>query len=338
MLKQVQGEVQICRLKQIIENRTQALAAQEATGATILIWGRSDDDAVDVHLEVSGWDILSEDIWSFRGETNDFQSTEASHLTFLTQYSFSLLRYINAQNSEARDVLEMALRNVESQSWTTKSDNTTDIADAYFLLGLIYEEDETQSETNRLESARKSYENAIKYNPDSDDALLNKGYICMELDDRECAMDAFTRLIEQKSDLSTSAYINRAYLQPKDLAEQDFAEAINLDPKQGYSARGEKRLEWGDFNGAVSDLKTAAQLTPDDVYIYHSLGKVQLLKGDFAEAISTYNNVLPHLEDESMRQYFIDDLNTLPPPPNADKQFQETINQIIHTLGEAKLP
>lgn len=336
MQKEVEGKIEICRLKKAMENRQQALDAQNETNAGVLIWGRSDAEAVDVHLEVAGWDILEEVIWSFRNKADDFQMNESAHLTFLTQFSFSLLRYINDQIPQARDELKSALDMAQGADWTFIGDNKADLAEACFLLGLIYEKDETLAEADRLEKARRSYETAIELNPKADDAIFNKGYICTVLGDNACAMEAFTMLIDRQSKLAASAYISRSYLQPQDLAEQDLTSAIRLDPGRGYSERAEARLMWGNLSGAISDYKNAIQLAQDNPYLYHGLGKAQLLSGNFEEAIKTYNAALPYILDEETRQYFVNELKSLHPPPNANGRFQDTVDQIIRVLEEAK--
>ncbi|HJR80869.1 MAG TPA: hypothetical protein VJ821_12400 [Anaerolineales bacterium] len=338
MSRQAQGDVQICRMKQVIQDRTQVMDAQEAVGSTVFIWGRSDRDAVDVNLEVRDWDILTEDIWSFRNDVQVFQASEASHLTFLTQYSLSWIRVVNGQYAGAREELEPAIANAREQAWVRENDNASDLADAYFLLGLIYEEDEALPELDRLQQAKASYDQAIDFGPDSHGAILNRGRVCMVLNELECAMQDFTSLIDIGSPLALDAYINRAYIQPtQELAELDLSSAIRIDPAQGYPLRGEVRLSWGDLQGAVSDFEMARELTPEDPFVYHNLGQAQLLSGDFAGALQTYEDSLPYLDHE-FRSSIIEELNILEPPDGAEPSFRETVQRIQSLLEEAPLP
>ena len=336
MLKHVKGEVQVCRYRKVVKDSQEAIAAQEATGASVLIWGRSDSDGVDVYLEVVGLDMLEEEHWTFQAE--GFQFREAPHLTFLTQYSLSLIQYVDGQIVEAREALGAALPAAIQEEWSKDGDNVNDLANAYFLLGLIYEDDDSIPETDRLEQAKLQYTEAIILVPDMDSSLLNRGQVCVALKEEQCAMDDFTTLIARRSKLAVGAYINRSYIQPTtELAEQDLTEAIKLDPAQGYSVRGESRLNWGDLTGAISDLKLAVQLTPDDPYNYHSLGTAQLLSGDYSGAVLTYEAVTPYL-DEDTRAFFIEDLDAMEPPIAGDAQFQETVKQAIKKLQETSSP
>lgn len=337
MTRQAVGDVQICRMKQVMEDRAQALEAQEALGSTVFIWGRSDRDAVDVHLEVSGWDILAEDIWSFRNDEQGFQAREAAHLTFMTRYSFSWIRYVNGAYTRAREELETAAEAAKNQPWVQESDNTTDLADAYFLLGLIYEDDDSLPEADRLHLAKADYDRAIALQPDSDRSILNRGRVCMVLEDVECAIQDFTDLIDRNSSFALDAYINRAGLQPsQELAEQDLTAAVELNPAQGYPARGDARLSWGDLEGAVSDLEAARHLTPEDPFVYHSLGAAQLFSGHYQAAIQTYKDSLSYLDSET-RDLFLEDMDYLEPPSGADPSFEEAVAKIKTILQEASL-
>ena len=314
MQKQLQGEdVQICHLNSVIRNREEAKETSEGIQAVVLIWGRSDMQGVDVNMEVMGWDDLS-NVWTFQAGQNDFQLNESSHFTFLTQYIFSLLRYINGQYPEARQDLESAIGVAEDESWIENADNRTDLAQAYFLLGLIYERDETLSEAERLQKARASYDSAIEYDANLNRAVLNRGQICLDLGDLDCAVADATSLIDRQSEVTEalvdSAYINRAYA----------------------------RQELGDLSGAISDFESAIQRTPDDPEIYHDLGQAQLLLGDYAGAIKTYNAVLPYLSDGETRDEFVEDLNDLTPPPGSEAEFQQAVEQIVQVLEAAKLP
>ena len=332
------GDMQVCRMRQVIKNAPEVQALQEEIGSTVFIWGRSDKDAVDAYLEVNGWGILTEHNWSFENDSEEFQARELEHLIFLTQYSFSWIRYVNGQYSEARRALEIASEDAKEKAWAKVDDNNTDLADAYFLLGLISEDDDSLPQLESLRLAKVRYDQALDLQPDMDRAILNRGRVCMVLDEVECAMRDFTELIERDSSLAVDAYINRAALQPtQELIEQDLSSAIALDPAQGHSARGEARLSWGDLEGALSDFEMARELTPEDPYVYHNLGVVQLLSGDFQAAIQTYKDCLPYLDDET-RSYFIEDLNYLEPPAGAGPSFQETVRQIETVLEEARLP
>jgi tetratricopeptide (TPR) repeat protein len=338
MLAQFNGEARICRLKQVVEGRLQAEAVQDEIDAAVLVWGRSDQDGVDVHLEVQGLDVVGKKIWSYRGDESDFQSTESPHLTFLARYSINLLRYVNGRYEQAISGLRSALSEAEGQSWTTVGDNNTDLADAHFLAGLSYERYEALPEQERYENARDQYSEAIRLDPQADDAILDRGRVCVELGDIDCAKEDYSTLIERGSDLAATAYINRSYLQSTTaLEEQDLDAAVALDPTQGIPARGEARLSWGDYTGAIADLQIAIQATPDYPYLYHYLGTAQLLSGDFEGATKTYKAVIPYL-DEGYRGVFIDDLSTLSPPPALGNGFEETVSQIVNSLEEAKLP
>ncbi len=342
MRKKVQGEnLQICQDSLVIQNSDQARQRAADIQADVLIWGRSDKQGVDVNIEVAGWDELSK-VWTFQAGENDLQMSETSHFAFLTQYIFNLFRYLNTQYAEAREDLESAIAATEGQSWLQEPANRKDLAYPYYILALSYAVDQTIPDTIRYEAARKNYDRAIESDPDLVPAIFNRGQICMLLNDQECAMADFTSLIERKPRLSASflatVYTSRAELQPPDLAEQDLAEAIRLDPEEGYPERAQARLDRGDLEGAVADYEASLKLMPDDPDLYHSLGQARLLDGDFEGAVKTYQDLLPYLPDEETRDAYVEELNDLTPPAGAEDAFQETIDRIVKILGSARIP
>ena len=301
----------ICRLHQIIQTNQQSLDAINQSNAWIMIWGLSDQAAVDIHVKAIYFEAADEVIWAFTDD-KDFEKLESEHIAFLSQYIIAIYNYLDQNNDIARATMEQALESGKDQDWAAKYPD--DLADGYALLGEIISFSGSSS-PDSLEAARDAYARAIALNPALERAILNHGTMCGMLGDIDCAMQDFTTLIESESRLAAAAYINRAELQPtQEQAEADLQEAINLRPSIGYYARAEMRVQWGDWEGAISDFQQAIELDPQNCYTRHELGIAFLLSGHYDSAISTYQDVNQCLADNSMEgdaEFYMEELQSV---------------------------
>ena len=119
-------------------------------------------------------------------------------------------------------------------------------------------------------------------------------------------MADYALLIEEQSPLAASAHVNRAFLQPnREAAERDFESAIRLDPKEGHWHRGNAHLHlWNDPAAAIDDFEEVVKLNPEEFFIYHSLGRAQLIAGQADAAAETYREITVHLNEDT-RQFVI---------------------------------
>lgn len=329
--ERVEGDMAICRLQQVVALRSEALALGEQTQAAIIVWGRS-DVVFEAHLEVAGWDLSGRDLPPLPSEAVAdfaFQVREPLHLGFLTEFTFSEILYLDSQLERARQVLSETLAMAEQQGLA--EDNAEDLAEAYFLLGFLF--DSGISSKPDSQRALAAYSDAFDLDPTLYAAILNRGKVYEQLSEIERAMADYTLLIDEQTPLAASAYVNRAYLQPtRQAAERDFESAIELDPLEGHWHRGSIRLyQWNDPEGAVDDFKEAVKLDPKEFFFYHSLGEAQLIAGQTDEAVETYREIIPYLDDDT-RQVVIQELEEL---SQNLPHLKESVAAIVRTLQAA---
>jgi tetratricopeptide (TPR) repeat protein len=86
----------------------------------------------------------------------------------------------------------------------------------------------------------------------------------------------------------------RAALGKFDEADRDFAIALDMDPKSGWgwTRRGEARLMAGDLEGARRYLDQSARVDLQRADTYEIRGHVHFARGDFAAALSDYQQAI----------------------------------------------
>jgi len=118
---------------------------------------------------------------------------------------------------------------------------------------------------------------------------LQKGTSCLERQDFDSAIAAFTETIRLDPKLAL-AYYNRGWAYGNkgdhDTAIADYTEAIRLDPKlvAAYYNRGVAYLEKGDDDKAIADCTEAIRLEPKLAKAYNNRGVAYRRKGDSKRA------------------------------------------------------
>ena len=140
------------------------------------------------------------------------------------------------------------------------------------------------------DNAVRHYTKALKLNPDSVKAYINRAITYRHKGDFDAAIQDCDKAIKLKPD-SAEAYSNRgnAYRDKGklDIAIQDYSKAIELNPNhaEAYNNRGSTYRETGKVNEAIQDHSKAIGLNPDYVIAYDSRGVDYYYKGDFDAAI-----------------------------------------------------
>lgn len=323
----------ICRLHQPVTSGLEAPQVAETYEADMLIWGRIDTAGYDLHLEVPKLGSPQENlpvISMDEATTTEFQSKEAKHISYVSQFALTELLLLNGQVSDAQLYLSAALDQAELDTLDSQY-----LADGYFLLGLFF--DPNYSSVPNQERSVEAYTKALAFNKDLDKARLNRAYGYTNLGMNTEARDDLDYLIQYGEPFyKCTAYINRADLQiDPDARMGDLGEAIKCNPQQGYLYRGLEWMNRHEYQLAIRDLNKAVEYDRGSWYNYHYLALAQLTHGDYEDALATYKGMLPYLPDQETRDDVIEDI----------KNFQETFpnskptcEEIITTLLAAPLP
>ena len=200
-----------------------------------------------------------------------------------------LLLKSEAYHSLGRSQQEMATLNAAIQRFP-------DLAEAYYLRGLIYREEKqyeksfenfdqairfngndaqywyaravTYFETGRHEEAIADLDQVVSLNPLHASAYNNRGLVNLELGRPEAAVEDFSIAIGLNPTMAT-AYNNRGSVYQQlgnpDKALEDLAQAIRLDPRNGqaYYKRALAHAQLGRDSDAQQDADRAEQLGID---------------------------------------------------------------------------
>lgn len=321
----------VCRLAKIMEVTEDAENAIQEYEADVLIWGRSDVQGYEIHLEVpklSEPDRNASEVGIEEAASFGFQQVEPENVSFVTQFTLTELLVLDGRFDEARVKLDTIL--IEASQMGVRKEN---IADAYYLLGLYY--DPYFSPDPEIEKAVAKYAQAIDNNPSLFEAWVNRGVLYIDLDQKDAAFIDFTYLIEHgSSEYQGMAYINRAGLQTDpQAAKADLDAAVEKAPEIGYYYRGLWYLGAQEYSKATDDFQQAVLYNPE-VYIYYEyLGRAQLHAGEVEDAKGTFANMVPYLTAED-RENVIADLEdeAIAYPP-----LKPSIDEIIADLKRAEI-
>lgn len=116
--------------------------------------------------------------------------------------------------------------------------------------------------------AISSFNEALKVDPKSYDAFVNRGWTFRQMGDFEKAIADYTSAIAIQS-TKPQVYLNRGWCHKRlnkfDDAMNDFNKAIALDPKyiNAYRNRGSLKLKTGDYAGSIADFNQVMLLDPN---------------------------------------------------------------------------
>lgn len=154
-----------------------------------------------------------------------------------------------------------------------------------------------QSPDHRAEAARE-YEQILKEKPDTSAAHRGLGYVSLSEGDFGKALEHFHQAARLSSTdprvyyFSAVVFARNFMTSGKSLAENlqemktDLQKAIELDPSfaDAYSVLGFANMAEGDYAGAVTNCKKAAELNPRNEMYALNLGRAYLGAGRFDEA------------------------------------------------------
>ena len=89
----------------------------------------------------------------------------------------------------------------------------------------------------------------------------------------------------------------------------NFSNEIEVNPSsaRAYTGRGEAKFLLGDYRGAQTDCRDAAELAPEDVKTYIIMGKAEAALGDFRLALREFDkaiNLNPHHTDVYLTYFY----------------------------------
>lgn len=160
-------------------------------------------------------------------------------------------------------------------------------------LGLVYM---AKKETDL---AVKHFKKAIEITPDFTAAKNNLGTAYLAKEDWDAAIAVFTEV--NKDLLYTTPHFSHSNLawayynrQQYDLAEQQYKEALEIEPKFIIALRGlaQTYLALNKHAEARTTLEKAMDISPRFPPLYLDLAKIQIASGDPKGALETYKKVI----------------------------------------------
>ena len=184
-----------------------------------------------------------------------------------------------------REVIHQIQTQVASPSNTSQEEVLAELEceRGYFLMLL-----------GKIESAIKSYSDAIELNPRYSAAYNNRGVVYVDIGEYNRAIKDFNTAIELNPN-DFFAYNNRGNTYSNigniNNAIKDFNKAITLKPNyaNAYNNRGNAYVKQGYFEKAIKDFNTAIKLDPDFPGAYNSRGAAYHEKGNLEMAIEDFN-------------------------------------------------
>jgi len=174
-------------------------------------------------------------------------------------------------------------------------------AEYYYQRGLAAQQE------NRLDLARKSYEKALKYQPDDYKSYNNLGLVCQKIKDFKCAENYYSKSLKIEQNSGTFYNLGQIYEQMEefDRARIQYQQAIELGGETiDYSLSALARLSilQGDLNRAIELSEQGLQQTQKPKVrsaLYRNLGWVYWMQADYAKAEDNLKEALQWQEDRT---------------------------------------
>lgn len=332
------GRIRVCKTSAIITNQPEAIELGKDAKAAIVIWGQSDEALYEVNIEVAEWDMPDYEWRPFPttdAKSPEFQMNEPAKTSFLAEFALSHVLYLRGDTDGALEFLSNALLSENVDEIKQNPGNLKDLANAFFLLGYLSEPD--------FDSAVKYYSEAKSLDPEIYPAYINLGIAYQEIGQIQLAMEIYEEVVyltkDKEPDTAAIALINLAWLkagEDQTAAEEYFSRAINLAPAKGYSQRGLARLfRWNQTEAAIADFSEAVKLESTDPYLYHFLGKAQLINNQPDDAIQTYEKAISVARWEpDDRDTMIDELRLLAKgvSPESEAAIEKIIEELLTAI------
>jgi tetratricopeptide (TPR) repeat protein len=157
--------------------------------------------------------------------------------------------------------------------------------------GLLLETGKRQFQAKQFDEARKSFEQAMRVDPENPYIYNALGATYTQLQQWSIATGLFAKAIELKPDYA-SAYFNRGITYQNagryELAVQDFSWAVDEEPYDplALDLRGKTYLSLLDYQNAKADFDKALQLNPTDSVALLGRGKAYFRQGRYLEAVN----------------------------------------------------
>jgi tetratricopeptide (TPR) repeat protein len=207
---------------------------------------------------------------------------------------------------------------------TTQANTSPQTAEEWIALA------QSQRDSQDFASAVNSYSQALSLDPKSPEALLGRGLVCNQLNDRAKACEdlnkaaeyfineknydqaiiCYTHLLEL-NDQDAGSFYNRGLcyfkLDQYEKSISDLEKAVNLDKKffLGYLQLGEAYYKSGNYEASLENYKKAKKLNPENLQVYVGLVKTYFAKGERASAKKSYKKfeeLSAYIDRERMKQ------------------------------------
>jgi len=189
---------------------------------------------------------------------------------------------------------------------------------------------QSQMNSHDFAFAVNSYTQALTLNPKSSEALLGRGLVYNQLNDRAKAVQDLNKAaeyyaIEKNYNQAITCYTHLLTLNDRDLGSldnrgvcylqlgqyeksiQDFEKTIELDKKflLGYLHSGEAYYKSGNYEASLENYKKAKKLNAESPQVYAGLALVYFAKGEKSSAkksFKKFEELSTYIDRERMKQ------------------------------------
>lgn len=266
----------VCYYRKPANVHSEALDFGSKLEASLVIWGSIDDQILQINFTARDWMMLGSKVQIDRQKMLEFRVQELDvAIPYISQYTLSQILFMQGDTTGARDSLAGYLDRLDTAQ--TEKIGFDNIAEAYFILGQMFDPEISDSPDERR--ALQAYSTAIQVSPLFESALLNRGFLYYSRAEYIKAIQDFSVIIDKNLPLKMDAYYNRA-----------------------LALAGS-----GALSAAIADVQSTLGMAPTDSGLYHLMGRLYLLNGQFVEAYQAYNTAILYADAEQ-RQDIINDL------------------------------
>ncbi|UCC39739.1 MAG: tetratricopeptide repeat protein [Candidatus Aminicenantes bacterium] len=171
--------------------------------------------------------------------------------------------------------------------------------ESYKLLGIAH-----FKKKNLLEAA-SAYKKCLELNPDLSEVHNDLGFIYQELDFLDKAEEEYKKAYAMDSNHNASFNLAKLYLgQDKlELALDYVQKSIQKNARASavYNLQGVILNKMGRLLEAIMSFQSALKISPNEIIIRINLGIAYINNREFEKARILFENVLPHVKDQSLK-------------------------------------